>query len=521
MSKLTIFLSLILGSLSSVLPHDFKWGVSASAYQTEGAWNISGRGPCIWDYFQTFPGRVYMNETGEVADDFYHRYPGDVQILKSLGVKHFRLSLSWSRLLPTGDVNNINQAGVDFYNSLFDTLINAGITPWVCLIHSDLPQAFNNFTNTSTWLDPGIVQKFNDYADFCFKTFGNKIKYWVTINEIRSVAWLGFGTGIHAPGRCSPSFGDWCEQIGGGGDSSTEPYIAAHHALLAHGYAVNTYKTKYQKAQGGKIGMTIDTSYVIPWNISDPQDHQAVDISLAFQYGWLADPQVFGRYPTEMTSRVTGGRLPTFNETESKIMKGSFDFLGVNYYTTYYVHYTGIIGDNYGNDGRYWTSQYNASGHLIGPQGASSWLFVYPPGIRGLLRWVKNRYNNVEMYVLENGVSIPGENLLPPSLALNDTFRMNYIFDHVMEVVDSVLNDRINVKGYFVWTLLDNFEWTEGYHIKFGMTYVNFNDSLTRTVKDSGYMYANLIQYLGSEGTEKKEEISLANRLREYLMLDS
>jgi hypothetical protein len=119
MSKLTIFLSLILGCLSSVLPHDFKWGVSASAYQTEGAWNISGRGPCIWDYFQTFPGRVYMNETGQIADDFYHKYPGDVQILKSLGVKNFRLSLSWSRLLPTGDVNNINQAGVDFFNSLF------------------------------------------------------------------------------------------------------------------------------------------------------------------------------------------------------------------------------------------------------------------------------------------------------------------------------------------------------------------------------------------------------------------
>jgi beta-glucosidase len=252
--------------------------------------------------------------------------------------------------------------------------------------------------------------------------------------------------------------------------------------------------------------MTIDTSYVIPWNISDPQDHQAVDISLAFQYAWLADPQVFGRYPPEMTSRVTGGRLPTFNETESQIMKGSFDFLGVNYYTTYYVHYTGIIGDNYGNDGRYWTSQYNASGNLIGPQGASNWLFVYPPGIRGLLKWLKHRYNNIEMYVLENGVSIPGENLLPPSLALNDTFRMNYIFDHVMEVVDSVLN---------------NFEWTEGYHIKFGMTYVNFNDSLTRTVKDSGYMYSNLIQYLGSEGAEKKEGILPAGKLKEYLMLDS
>lgn len=493
-TELVIILSVT--CYASVLPKDFKWGSATAAFQVEGAWNVSGRGPCIWDYFQECPGRIALNQTAQVADDFYHRYSQDIQIMQTLGIKNVRLSISWTRILPTGDINNINQAGIDFYNQLFNALISAGIEPWITLFHWDLPQAYNNFTNQSTWLNPDVVHRFNDYADLCFKTFGDRVKHWITMNEIQTFAWIGYGVGGHAPGRCSPDINPWCESVGGGGNSSTEPYIVAHHALISHGLAVQTYRNKYQKTQGGKIGMTINSGYAVPWNISDPEDHKAVDVSVAFSYAWFGDPQAFGRYPEEMTSRITGGRLPTFNASMSALLKGSYDFMGLNYYTSQYVHYTGIPGTDFGNDGRFTSSPYNASGNLIGPFAESTWLNVYPKGLRDVLRWIKHRYNDPDIYIFENGVSCPGESSLPENLALNDTFRMNYVFDHVMELVDAVLDDFVKVKGYFLWSLLDNFEWADGYNVRFGITYVNYNNNLTRTIKDSGYMYQNLIQYL-------------------------
>ncbi|CAG9333783.1 unnamed protein product [Blepharisma stoltei] len=508
MSKFFAFLLFIGFSCASVLPSDFAWGAATAAFQVEGAWNVSGRGPCIWDFFQDFPNRIYNNETAHVADDFYDRYPSDIKILQQLGIKNFRLSFSWTRLLPNGLVSNVNQAGVQFYNNLIDALLLAGIQPYVTLYHWDLPQAFNNLTAQSTWLDPDIVNKFNAYADFCFKTFGNKVKYWLTLNEIESIAWGGYGVGSAAPGRCSPSFGDWCQQVGGGGNSSTEPYLVAHNALLAHAAAVQTYRKNYQKTQKGKIGMTINSGFNLPWDSSDEDDYKAVQYSIAFQYGWFADPQVFGRYPTEMSELITGNRLPTFTPEQSALLKGSYDFLGLNYYASGYVHWTGIPGDNYQNDGRYTGSPYNKTGHLIGPFAESTWLNVYPPGLRMLLNWIKARYNDPDIYIFENGVSVPGENDMPEAQALNDTFRMNYIYNHVLNMVDAVVNDKVRVKGYFLWSLLDNFEWTQGFSIRFGITYVNYNQNLTRAIKNSAYLYQSLIGYLGTHHTEELKNVS-------------
>ena len=498
---------LFLGVMGQVLPRDFAWGTATAAFQVEGAWNVSGRGPSIWDYFTTFPGRIYNNETAEIADDFYDRYPSDIKIIQQLGVKNFRVSISWTRVLPTGDVANPSASGVQFYNDLFNALLSAGIEPFVTLYHWDLPQTFNNFTAQSTWLDPDMPNKFNAYADFCFRTFGGKVRHWLTMNEIQSFAWLGYGVGMHAPGRCSPSWGSWCQPIGGGGNSSTEPYIAAHNALIAHALAVQTYRTKYQRAHGGKIGMTINSGYALPWNSSSIQDINATQISVAFGYGWFADPQVFGRYPNEMSSLITGGRLPQFNASMSALIKGSYDFLGLNYYASNYVQWTGVPGDSFGNDGRFNSSAYNATGHLIGPFAASTWLNVYPPGLRDMLVWIKKRYNDPEVYVFENGVSCPGENEMPESQALNDTFRMNYVYDHIMEMVDAVRRDGVRVKGYFLWSLMDNFEWTDGYSVRFGITYVDYTNNLTRTVKNSGYMYADLIGYLKKGKVVAKDQL--------------
>ena len=496
--NLLIVLTVFSPVMGGVLPADFAWGTATAAYQVEGAWNVSGKGNSIWDYFTTFPGRIYDNQTAEVADDFYNRYPEDIKILQKLGIKNCRVSISWPRVLPTGDPRNPNPEGVAFYTTLFNALLAVEIEPWVTLYHWDLPQIYNNNTAQGSWLNPDVANKFNDYADFCFKTYGNKVKYWLTMNEIQSFAWLGYGAGIHAPGRCSPNIGNWCQNIGGGGNSSTEPYIAAHNALIAHALAVNTYRTKYQKLQEGKIGMTINAGFALPSNISNPNDYQAVNTSIAFQYGWFADPQVFGRYPQEMVDLITENRLPTFNASMSNLIKGSYDFLGVNYYSSSYVSYTGVVGNNFPSDSRTSSSPYNATGHLIGPFAASTWLNVYPKGLRGLLKWIKDRYHDPVIYVFENGVSCPNEDNIPESEALHDTFRMNYIYDHVLELIDAYRFDKVRIKGYFLWSLLDNFEWTDGYSIRFGATYVNYNNNLTRTIKDSGYMYSDLIQYYGT-----------------------
>jgi beta-glucosidase len=514
MVKILLFFFLVTIGFSTVLPKDFAWGSATAAFQVEGAWNVSGRGQCIWDYFQSFPGRIYNNETAQVADDFYDRYPSDIGLMTQLGIKNFRLSFSWTRLLPNGNPSNVSAAGVQFYHNLIDALLAAGIEPYVTLFHWDLPQTFNNFTNTSTWLDPDVPNKFNRYADFCFNEFGSKVKYWLTMNEIQTFTWIGYGVGTHAPGRCSPDWGSWCQQIGGGGNSSTEPYIAAHNALLAHGLAVQTYRVKYQKTQKGKIGMTISSGFSLPSNTSRQADVKAVDTAVAFQYGWFADPQVFGQYPPEMTSVITGNRLPSFNATTSALLKGSYDFLGLNYYASSYVNYTGIVGSNFGNDGRFSSSPYNATGNLIGPFADSTWLNVYAPGLRGILNWIRKRYGNPPVYIFENGVSCPNESSIPESQALQDNFRMNYIYNHVMNMVDAVVNEGCDVRGYFYWSLLDNFEWTDGYNVRFGLTYVNYDQNLTRTIKDSGYLYQSLIGYLGATDAVDKNLSPLFHLLR-------
>ncbi|CAG9333784.1 unnamed protein product [Blepharisma stoltei] len=506
----TFFQLVLLGlTFASVLPPDFAWGTAIAAFQVEGAWNISGRGVSIWDYFQDFPGRIYDNETAHIADDFYDRYPEDIKILQQLGIHNLRLSISWTRVLPAGTPENPNSAGIQFYNDLFDALLAAKIEPYVTLYHWDLPQVFNNLTAQSTWLDPDMPNKFNAYADFCFSTFGAKVKHWVTMNEIMSFAWQGYGWGIAAPGRCSPSVGSWCEQVGGGGNTSTEPYIVAHHALLAHGLAVQTYRQKYQALQKGKIGLTINTRFHLPWDSSNPDDYKAAQTAIAFSYGWIGDPVVFGRYPEEMTELITGNRLPEFTPEQSALLKGSFDYLGLNYYTTDYAQWTGEIGDNYWNDGRYNVSPYNKTGHLIGPTAQSSWLNVYPQGIRGILNWIKNRYGDHEIYVMENGVSDPGESQMSEEEALNDTFRIDYIYNHIMNMVDAIVNDGVRVKGYFLWSLIDNFEWADGFNTRFGITYVNYSQNLTRAIKNSGYLYQSLIGYLGTHSFEEAQNASI------------
>ncbi len=493
-------------------PGGFAWGVASAAYQIEGGWNLDGRGPSIWDTFSHIPGRVSKNQTGDVADDFYHRYPEDIAMMQKMGIRHFRMSLSWSRILPKGTVDEVSEGGVQFYNDLLDALWAAGIEPWVTLYHWDLPQALDDHTDNGGWLNPNISELFNQYADFCFKTFGGKIKKWLTFNEISTFAWGGYAGGYHAPGRCSPDVGSWCKDVGGGGNTSTEPYIVVHHVMIGHGLAVQTYRNKYQKAQNGTIGLTINCGYSYPFDPNNADDVRAVDINLNFSCGYYGDPVVFGKYPDIMHEYI-GSRLPNFTEAQSQMLKGSYDFIGINYYTSKYVKYTGIPGNSSQNDARLYETPTNVNGHLIGPYADSSWLNVYAPGFRDTINWFHKRYNHPLMYVFENGVSCPGESTLPVEQALNDTFRVNYLRDHIAQMVLAIISDKVNVQGYFSWSIIDNFEWTDGYGVRFGMTYIDYENGLTRYPKNSAKWYSLLINH--TQGVHDGEHVhNLVNNIQ-------
>jgi beta-glucosidase len=232
-----------LGFASALLPEDFAWGVATAAYQIEGAAAEEGRGPSIWDDFCKIPGTIHNGENGDVADDFYHRYKEDIAMMQEMGIKHFRMSFSWSRILPSGTSDRgVNGQGVAFYNYVIDELLKAGITPWVTLHHWDTPSAVHNSSDKGSFLSGDIISKFNDYADLCFALFGDRVKHWITLNEPWTYSWIGYGVGSFAPGRCSDPK---CKNLGGGGNTSTEPYLVTHNMLLSHARAVQTYRQKY------------------------------------------------------------------------------------------------------------------------------------------------------------------------------------------------------------------------------------------------------------------------------------
>ncbi len=258
----------------------------------------------MWDDFSKLNGTIHNGENANVSDNSYHKFKEDISLMKRMGLKHYRLSISWARILPNGTTDKgINGHGVAYYNELFSALIEAGITPWVTLFHWDTPSALHNRSDTGSWLSTDIIEAFDNYADFVFAVYGDRVKHWITLNEPWTYSLNGYGSGDHAPGRCSTN--PKCLVNGGGGNTSTEPYIVAHHLLLAHARASKTYRTKYQKQQGGVIGFTSNTDYNLPYNASDPDDREAAERQTAFALGWFYDPIFFGRYPEEMLEYIS------------------------------------------------------------------------------------------------------------------------------------------------------------------------------------------------------------------------
>ncbi|CAL0332467.1 unnamed protein product [Lupinus luteus] len=450
-------------------PKGFVFGTASSSYQYEGAAKEGGRGPSIWDEFtHKYPEKIEDRSNGDVANDEYHRYKEDVGIMKHMNLDAYRFSISWSRILPNGKLSGgINKEGVEYYNNLIDELLDNGIEPYVTLFHWDLPQALEK--EYGGFLSPKIVKHFQDYADVCFKEFGDRVKYWITLNEPWTYSRNGYATGELAPGRCSK----WVNPNCTGGDSGTEPYLASHYQLLAHAAAVQLYRKHYQKSQKGVIGITLVSHWHLPLS-NNKLDKKAATRAVDFMFGWFMAPLTTGDYPKSMRS-IVGKRLPKFNKLEAKLVNGSFDFLGLNYYTTKYASNAphpsngkhNYLTDSLANI----TTERN--GIPIGPRAASEWLYVYPKGIEEQLLYIKKKYNNPLIYITENGVDEYNDPTLSLKEALIDTFRIDYYFRHLYYLRSAIKNG-VKVKGYFAWSLLDNFEWAAGYTVRFGINFVDY-----------------------------------------------
>uniref|UniRef100_A0A0D9X2C9 Uncharacterized protein n=1 Tax=Leersia perrieri TaxID=77586 RepID=A0A0D9X2C9_9ORYZ len=432
----------------------FVFGTAASAYQVEGMAKQGGRGPSIWDAFIEKPGTIPNNATADVTVDEYHRYQEDVNIMKNMGFDAYRFSISWSRIFPNG-TGKVNQEGVDYYNRLIDYMVKKGITPYANLYHYDLPLALHE--QYLGWLSPTIVDAFADYAEFCFQTFGDRVKNWFTFNEPRCVAALGYDNGLHAPGRCSG-----CDA---GGNSTTEPYLAAHHLILSHAAAVKRYREKYQLYQKGRIGILLD-------------------------FLWFLDPIIYGRYPYSMLE-IVKDRMPTFSDEESRMVKGSIDYVGINHYTSFYMKDPGawnLTPVSYQDD---WHVGfvYERNGVPIGARANSYWLYIVPWGISKAVTYVQETYGNPRMILSENGMDQPGN--VSITQGVHDTVRIRYYRDYITELKKAI-DGGAKVIGYFAWSLLDNFEWRLGYTSRFGIVYVDFK-TLKRYPKDSALWFKNML----------------------------
>lgn len=451
-----MLLSFIVNLISYLIsPYkEISLGVGTSAYQIEGAWNIS-KGESIWDRFVHTPNKIYNGDTGDDACMHYYKYKEDIQLIKKLDIKHYRFSIAWTRILPNGDLSYINQDGIDYYNDLIDELIINNITPYVTILHWDVPQKLQDKYGGMLSFD--FVNDFVNYADILFDNFGDRVKYWMTLNEPLTVMDLGFTSGNHAPGL----------------PSDNNAYIVAHNQLLAHGYTYRLYHSKY-KQQKGKISIPLNCDWMEPYSGSE-EDKQAAQRAILWRMGIFADTIFFGDYPNEIKTRVAD-RLPLFNDTEKDVLKGSVDYFSLN-------HYTGALIQNSPNTVyTYWSDPETNYYHIPGTKPTeSSWQFIYPEGIYKLIGWLSNRYpiGNMEFVISENGVSTDG--------TLDDIVRVNFIKEYYSNVKKAKQDFRINITIYFIWSLMDNFEWAMGYKERYGLVYVDFNSvNKTRIIKKSG-----------------------------------
>ncbi|XP_072981376.1 beta-glucosidase 6 [Typha angustifolia] len=469
-------------------PNGFVFGTASSSYQYEGAVKEGGRGATVWDKFSHTFGKVIDFSNGDVAVDQYHRFEEDIQLMADMGMDAYRFSIAWSRIFPNG-TGEVNQAGIDHYNRLINALLAKGIEPYVTLYHWDLPQVLQD--KYEGWIDRQIIKDYTNYAEACFKAFGDRVKNWITFNEPHTFAIQGYDVGLQAPGRCSILLRLFCRA----GSSATEPYIVAHNVLLAHATVADIYRRYYKPTQHGSVGIAFDVMWFEPMS-NKPEDIAATQRAQDFQFGWFMDPLFFGDYPDTMRTRV-GARLPKFSTDEAALVKGSLDFVGINHYTTYYAknNSTGIIGflfnDTLADSGAI-TLPFK-DGKAIGDKASSIWLYIVPQGMRSLMNYIKQKYGNPLVIITENGMDDPNNPFISTKHALKDEKRITYHNGYLTSLSAAIREDGCDVRGYFVWSLLDNWEWAAGYTSRFGLYFVDYKDNLKRYPKNSVQWFKNLL----------------------------
>jgi beta-glucosidase len=437
-------------------PEAFLWGAATAAYQIEGAVREDGRGESIWDRFCVTPGKVFNNESGAVACDHYHRYQEDIQLMRELGLQAYRFSIAWPRILPTGR-GRVNHAGLDFYERLVDALLTANIEPFATLFHWDLPQALQD--DFGGWGGRDTAKAFVDYANIVSQRLGDRVKHWITLNEPQVVAKVGYEYGVHAPGLHNPRLA----------------WQVSHHLLLGHGMAVPVIRANSSNAQ---VGITLNLSSVQPATDAD-RDLYVAHIEDGMLNRWYIEPIFRGSYPSDIVDLLEQNNLaPQVVNGDAAIIAVPVDFLGVNNYTRNVVRQKSGAAPG--------TAEHV---HAPGPEYTEMGWEVYPDGLREVLVRLHQDYAVPQLYVTENGAAFP--DTVSANARVRDSRRENYYRGYLTQA-HTAISEGAPLAGYFAWSLMDNFEWAEGYSKRFGVIYVDYATQ-KRIIKDSGYWYRDTI----------------------------
>ncbi len=438
--------------ISSRFPDDFLWGTATASYQVEGAANEDGRGTSIWDTFSKTPGKVRHGHTGDIACDQYHRYQEDVSLMRSLGTGAYRFSIAWPRIYPSG-TGSVNAKGIDYYDRLIDTLLEAGIQPVPTLYHWDLPQTLQD---DGGWPARDTAYAFGDYARTCFDSFGDRVSMWITLNEPFCSSVLGHLSGNHAPGHTDMA----------------ETTAAIHHLNLAHGLALDAFRTGGYK---GRIGTTLNTQTPRPATTRQ-EDIDAADRGADLATRMFLGPVLGKGYPERFLNAYEEAHVPV-QDGDMECIAGDIDFLGLNYYWEQVVEHSDSHPEGYRT-----VPQYQTQTDMGWP--------ITPYGLYRHLKWLHSYTGGIPMYITENGCAMP-DKLSEDGERVHDHDRIAF-FRQYLEAAADAIRDGVNLKGYFYWSFIDNFEWAFGYTKRFGLVYCDYVNQ-RRVPKDSFYFYRDVI----------------------------
>ncbi len=446
-------------------PDHFIWGIGTSAYQSEGAWQEDGRGESIWDRYCHIPGNTFNGESGDISSDFYHRYKEDIALLKKMGIRHFRTSIAWTRIIPDGR-GEINPKGIQFYHDVIDELLRQGIEPMITLYMWDLPQKLQDIGG---WANREVTDYYERYARLLFREYGNKVKTWVTFDEPFCGAFIGNYLGTYAPGLR---------------DFNTA-LLVSYHMLLAHGKAV---RACHEMLPDAKIGIALNISDCKPATCK-PADAEAAHRADGYRNRWFLDPLYKGSFPQDMLDwyEAQGVILPAISREDLKIISTRQDFLGLNYYSPhFFVH-----------DPKNWPIQCT-SVKTGKPLNDINWEIV-PEALYNILARIRADYGDVEIQITENGSC--QTDILSHRREILDYCRIDYMHRHLVEL-ERAIRAGINVTAYYAFCFMDNLEWALGYSKRFGLVYVDF-ETQERIVKASGRWYSQVVKQNGLETAEQ------------------